>query len=312
MANDNISALLAIKNDSGGGDGLTDAVKQALLQCFEDVAWVDDDSGAADIAALEAALYPAQSISAVYTQSGVVYTTDSLDSLKSGLVVTATLENGSTMTVPAASYTLSGSLTEGTSTITVSFGGQTTTFTVMVTESPYLYLLEAETSFNGTNDYIDTGVYPYNYGTSEGTTILVDFTPTNAAGASLVQVFSAMDSNGKGLALNIQSSKAWGGGMSYDNRISVANNTRYRAALSVVFTGRALATSVYNVSGAASAGSENATGTVDYLNDLPVVLGFTRSNSNYWAGTIHKMVVYNGLISSDALSAWLNSGTIPR
>lgn len=73
------------------------------------------------------------SISAVYTQSGTVYDTDSLDSLKSDLVVTATWSNSSTSTVASTDYTLSGTLTEGTSTITVSYSGKTTTFTVTVT-----------------------------------------------------------------------------------------------------------------------------------------------------------------------------------
>lgn len=73
------------------------------------------------------------SISAVYTQSGTVYDTDSLDSLKSDLVVTATFMDSTTGVIAAADYTLSGTLTEGTSTITVSYGGKTTTFNVMVT-----------------------------------------------------------------------------------------------------------------------------------------------------------------------------------
>lgn len=73
------------------------------------------------------------SISAVYTQSGTVYDTDTLDSLKDDLVVTAVYSDSSTQTVPAADYTLSGTLTAGTSTITVSYGGKTTTFSVTVT-----------------------------------------------------------------------------------------------------------------------------------------------------------------------------------
>lgn len=72
------------------------------------------------------------SISAVYTQSGTVYDTDTLDSLKADLVVTAHYSDSSTQTVPAADYTLSGTLTAGTSTITVSYGGKTTTFSVTV------------------------------------------------------------------------------------------------------------------------------------------------------------------------------------
>lgn len=72
------------------------------------------------------------SISAVYTQSGTVYDTDSLDDLKSDLVVTAHYSDSSTSTVDAEDYTLSGTLVEGTSTITVAYGGKTTTFTVTV------------------------------------------------------------------------------------------------------------------------------------------------------------------------------------
>jgi Bacterial Ig-like domain (group 3). len=48
------------------------------------------------------------------------------------LTVTATYSASTTATV--TDYTLSGTLTEGTSTITVSYGGKTTTFSVTVTE----------------------------------------------------------------------------------------------------------------------------------------------------------------------------------
>lgn len=76
------------------------------------------------------------SITAVYTQSGTVYDTDTLDSLKADLVVTAHYSDSSTQTVPAADYTLSGTLTVGTSTITVSYRGLTATFSVTVTAAP--------------------------------------------------------------------------------------------------------------------------------------------------------------------------------
>ena len=70
-------------------------------------------------------------IEAVYTQSGTVYDTASLDDLKTDLVVTASYDNGTTATI--TNYTLSGTLAEGTSTITVSYGGFTDTFSVTVT-----------------------------------------------------------------------------------------------------------------------------------------------------------------------------------
>jgi len=123
-----------LKSAISGGVGIPADVKEALLNCFENVAWINDD-GQDYYDALEAALYPPAdlvSISAVYTQSGTVYNTDSLNDLKTDLVVTANYSDQTTAIVDT--YTLSGTLTVGTSTITVSYGGKTTTFTVTVTE----------------------------------------------------------------------------------------------------------------------------------------------------------------------------------
>ena len=71
-------------------------------------------------------------ITATYTQSGTVYDTDSLSDLVSDLVVVANYDNSSTVTLTSDQYTLSGTLSEGTSTITVSYGGMVATFTVVV------------------------------------------------------------------------------------------------------------------------------------------------------------------------------------
>ena len=71
-------------------------------------------------------------ITATYTQSGTVYDSDTLDSLKTDLVVTASWSNGTTSTLADTDYTLSGTLAVGTSTITVSYGGMTDTFNVTV------------------------------------------------------------------------------------------------------------------------------------------------------------------------------------
>ena len=61
---------------------------------------------------------------------------------------------------------MSGTLTAGTSTITASYGGKTATFNVVVTErvtpptpsADPVYALSETTEFNGTSDYIDTGL----------------------------------------------------------------------------------------------------------------------------------------------------------
>ena len=50
-------------------------------------------------------------------------------------MVTATWDNSTTSTVASTDYELSGTLTEGTSTITVTYGGKTTTFNVTVSST---------------------------------------------------------------------------------------------------------------------------------------------------------------------------------
>ena len=136
-------------NQTGGG--LSEATKQALLQIAEKVAYIDED-GQDYYDALESALYPPAdlvSISAVYTQSGTVYDDATLDSLKSDLVVTAHYSDSSTETVPSTDYTLSGTLAEGTSTVTVTYSGKTATFTVVVAHKPV----------SGMDGWEDGGVY---------------------------------------------------------------------------------------------------------------------------------------------------------
>lgn len=73
------------------------------------------------------------SISAVFTQGdSKFFTTDELDDLKQYLVVTVTYSDQSTEILPDDAYTLSGTLTAGTSTITVTALKQTATFPVTV------------------------------------------------------------------------------------------------------------------------------------------------------------------------------------
>ena len=67
-----------------------------------------------------------QSISATYTGGNVTVGT-SVTNL-TGITVTGTYSDGSTSTITG--YTLSGEIVEGSNTITVSYGGKTTTFTV--------------------------------------------------------------------------------------------------------------------------------------------------------------------------------------
>lgn len=115
------------------GGGFTPEAKQNLLTLLQHVVYVDDDEDY--YGALAATLNPDAtliSISAVFAQGqNVIYDTDSLDTLKQYLTVTAHYSDSTSATV--STYTLSGTLTAGTSTITVSYGGKSATFTATVT-----------------------------------------------------------------------------------------------------------------------------------------------------------------------------------
>jgi hypothetical protein len=88
------------------------------------------------------------SIDATFTQGGnTIYDSTPLNDLKQYLIVTATYSDATTDTISSNNYSLSGTLTVGTSTITVSYGGKTDTFTVTVTATPAT-LSSISASFN--------------------------------------------------------------------------------------------------------------------------------------------------------------------
>ena len=129
---------------AGQGLGFTEEFKQALLNAFANVAW-DDTDGQDYYDALEAALYPEPSptgltsITASYDQDRPIYDCDSLDIVKLDLSVVANYSNGTSETLSDSDYELSGTLTGGTSTITVSYGGKTDTIEVTVKDVPTGY-----------------------------------------------------------------------------------------------------------------------------------------------------------------------------
>ena len=167
-----------ILGDSSTGE-LTPEIKLALLECFEKVAWIDEH-GQTYYDNLYRALMgdiTLDHITAVYTQSGTVYDIDSLDSLKNDLVVTAYYDDSSYKVV--TTYTLSGTLESGTSTITVSYGGKTATFDVTVTGVTLLSgkYLNQVSIYNASNTHL---VYYKDSSTSNRMTYSLDGTGDHA------------------------------------------------------------------------------------------------------------------------------------
>lgn len=105
------------------------------------------------------------SITAIFTQgSAVIYDDATLASLKQYLTVTAHYDDSSSEMLADSAYTLSGTLTAGTSTITASYGGKSDTFTVTVTSTAIIdtdvtmtsstqTLLEQEITYDSTATY---------------------------------------------------------------------------------------------------------------------------------------------------------------
>ena len=174
--------------------------KQALLNLLAHVAYADEH-GQDYYDELETELYrTAQivSIAAVFDQgSAVIYDTDDLDTLRQYLTVTATYEDLSTREITG--YTLSGTLTAGTSTITVSYGGKTTTFDVTVA-THFLYKLE-NYAFN--NEYIDTELAIFSE--DKDFTIAMDITistnPKSGTGSQM-RFAAVINADGSGYALS--------------------------------------------------------------------------------------------------------------
>lgn len=203
---------------SAGGQGLSADIKEAILDCFSNVAWSNED-GQTYYDALELALYPRNvvAISANYTQSGTVYSTDSLDMLKSDLVVVAEYGDGTTSTIPSSAYQLSGTLSSGTSIITVTYSEATTTFSVTVsainllvgsykgglsfaksgTNLVYYY---DNSSANRMSYYSETGDYQFNSG-GNPTTVQTVYPIKVPSSATLIKV-NTFDSS-IGSAINI-------------------------------------------------------------------------------------------------------------
>lgn len=114
--------------------GFSQDARHALLECFQNVAWITGQ-GQTYYDNLYNALYPNTGLvrlEAVFTQGDAeIFTTTPLEELKAYLVVTGYYSDGTSKTIQ--DYTLTGTLTAGTSTVTVSKNGKTTTFNVTVT-----------------------------------------------------------------------------------------------------------------------------------------------------------------------------------
>lgn len=268
------------------------------------------------------AVLAAQSITATYTQSGTVYDTDSLDSLKADLVVTANYAGGTSETVPASGYTLSGTLAVGTSTVTVEYAGLTTTFNVVV--SVYVptpvYELPSVTTFDGTN-YIDTNIILQPSGnTDTDWTIALELTDTTDASGTLFDFgWSSNNSSHFAYFMYNTSRNRWcgymAGGVGANGWVSKAAGTKR-----FVYTHTAGEATVTEYQKRGENNIESATiskafnyAINTYIQAESIILGGTYDSSNAASAsangvTLNNFRIYRDVLDSSAITDFLENG----
>lgn len=297
------------------------AAKTALLNLLQHVAYTDDQ-GQTYYNALALVLYGDEitSLTAVYSPGTFkVHEGDSLDVLRPYLTVTANHSSGATETVQ--SYQLSGTLVEGSQTITVSYNGKTTTFTVIVEPRPIvLYNLESPIVMDGvdTTKIVNTGVYIAREDIDF--TIMVEFTSNNPDAWSMLffdmdtvspwpgYSFTVTDaSTNKSFRFIDNVAEYWFAGVNSGSDIvrfvySHQVNGPIYARLSVNGTERQLTDWIQRTI------SQTAI-------NKPLILGGSISNDmtemgDPWKGTIRKATVLNSAISESEITEYLTAGIL--
>lgn len=288
-----------------GGGGLDTETKDALLECFEHVAWADSD-GQIYYNNLLNALYPLQSISAVYTQSGDVYADTPLDDLKADLVVTATFEDGTVKTV--TNYTLSGTLAVGTSTVTVTYFTETTTFNVTVSAPQpqgVVYQLPSPLTYDGTQ----SGSYNTEYTlltADSNYSITCYITRTSTPSPTNSYIFQCMQGSSPywGLKMQIDSGKYQT--ISYgvtDLNSFNSFSPSYAGILKIVVRHTAGATNaIWQM-----AGASNSIITKTIGNTLNTATSNTRLAGNGFIGTINSFTIYNRVLTDAEAETFLTT-----
>lgn len=141
--------------------GLSNEAKAALLACFRHVSFLDDDDDY--YGELETALNyeppHTYSLDAVFTPGDyVVYAGDTLDTLAPYLTVTYYEDSVGTV-VSSDDYALSGTLSIGNNTITVSYNGLTATITVTAIDFYNVFRWEYNTGGTGNVKKYNAGTY---------------------------------------------------------------------------------------------------------------------------------------------------------
>ena len=204
----------------------------------------------------------------------------------------------------------------GSCTITATCGTQSATCAVTVSgitaPSPALYELTEAKTFNGTSDYLDTGVRLLSTDNlSKDWTILIDFTPTKLAQSSIIHCMTEA-SPWPGMYLSLMATGAiqmiFPNGVANNNIKTAAANQRYKFAIKKVGD-------TFTVYDSTMSSLHTATTSTITTTDNTLLVGAiqvyntgsgTTSYSRYFNGTIHKFKIVEGDMSNGDCLSWMS------
>lgn len=287
----------------------TNAAKSSLIALLEKVAYVDGNGQQYLDELITNLAATVTSISAVFTQgSAVVYDTDVLDTLRQYLVVTAMYSDGTSSIV--SDYELSGRLTEGTSTITVIYGGQTDTFTVTVTA--VIYHLENHTFSGGNSSSIPTGLTPLSTNIAFTLLVDVDFNDNTGFGENW-RLFSIINSTSPYAGLNLQRANA-----SHPNNaqlswitaknenISLDENFVGKVKLAIVHEANSNSISYQYKIGNSTKVASTLTSTYQAVT-AQLIIGGKANGTCVFKGSVNSFVMYPTALSNDRVNAFMGA-----
>jgi hypothetical protein len=243
-------------------------------------------------------------ISATYSGGNVAVGT-AVTTLK-GIVVTAHYSNGTSKSVTG--YTLSGTIAGGSNTVTVRYGGMTTTIIVTgIAEKDLIYALSEPKTFAGTN-YFDTGVKLCAENTDF--TIELEYTPATGNGSTAGVLHCTRESNPyPGVSYGITQ-----GNYAAGSSIGLTNADTETRRIVMVKDATAGTLTTYCSNGNTTV-KDNTNNRITMTFDQTMWLG-AKQNTNgsvisgsYWKGTVSHLMIYNRQLNDNEINEFLEVET---
>lgn len=201
----------------------------------------------------------------------------------------------------------------GSATITAKCGEHSASCSVAVSGSVYeslLYSLPQETTFDGTDDYIDTGIKLFE--SDSDFTIALEFTgDSNPVNMEAVFHCVKEESPWPGVALDvITAGNAAGYYRFYESIVTtIPNNSTDKHRVVVVKNAAAVTIKLYWDSSEKCL-TNSVASVVSATHDMSLLLGAKQAldgtKQHFWGGSIHNCSVYNRAFTDDETAAYLN------